>query len=263
MRAHLPRGLSIAALTTTLFITGACGTGEADDDTAESTDPSSSAPAPSDSPSPTPTEEPSSEEPSSQPRPGLSDIHLLTDEDAAFPNGRSDWAEGATIEGDGQAPGGPCQQEAFSALGASVVFQRDFTFITAGEPTDDPGVWFNETIAEFPSKGEAESAYHTVRDWYDDCTPAGAETFHAGPWSDVATRGRASEQMVATYGPVDSSVDGYQDMVYFLDSGIVLAGNRIAVLSQVVTGQDYIWPREGGTPVAQMLPVAAKRLTGS
>jgi hypothetical protein len=39
---------------------------------------------------------------------------------------------------------------------------------------------------------------------------------------------------------------------------LVLTGDRVAMLTQLVHGQDYNWPE--GTPVEQMLPVAAERL---
>ncbi|NHA01670.1 hypothetical protein G5V59_23280 [Nocardioides sp. W3-2-3] len=47
-----------------------------------------------------------------------------------------------------------------------------------------------------------------------------------------------------------------------METGLVRVGNRLAVLTSVIVGQDYNFlDEDGGTPVNRMLPKAAARMT--
>lgn len=205
------------------------------------------------SPSPSPTV--------SDPVPAapLSEENLLTSEEAVYPNGGADWQETDTFEGDGQATATPCQQTSFAGLGAGSVFQRDFEFHSTITDEVDGTLHFNQVVAEFPNEADAQAAYDEIKGWYDDCRPPGADTYDAGEFSAVpiSVDGTAERQL-STYGPVEESLDPFGDEGYFLDTGLVLSGERVALLSQLTHGQDYNWP--DGSPVEQMLPVAAERL---
>jgi hypothetical protein len=189
----------------------------------------------------------------------LGETNLLTSDDAIYPNGGSDWRESSTIPGDGQSPFSPCTQSKLAGLGATSVFQREFEFVVTATGEVEPTLRFNEIIGEFRNNADARAAYDEVKGWYDDCLPAGADTYGAGTFDPVPIGvDGTGETQVSTYGPVTKRLDpdGYE--VWFLETGLVVSGDRIAVLTQVTHGQDYDWPE--GTPVEQMLPTAAERL---
>ena len=193
------------------------------------------------------------------PSTALSEQNLLTDEDAIYPNGGSDWRESGTFEGDGQAAFSPCTQESMDGLGADGVFQRNFEFVSTDTGDVEPTLTLNEIIAEFPSNAEAASAYAEIKGWLDDCLPPEADTYNAGEFSAVPIGVDGSaERQLSTYGPVDEELDPFGDEGWFLETGLVLTGDRIAVLTQLTHGQDYNWI--DGTPVEQMLPDAARTL---
>lgn len=192
----------------------------------------------------------------------LSQSNLLTDEQAIYPNGGADWRAAGTSEGDGQAAASPCQQSTMKGLGAGTVFQRDFEFVSTDTGEVAPTLHFNEVIAEFPSVREAEAAYTEIRGWYDDCRPTGSESYRAGEFSDVPIGEvglvGAAEVQVSSYGPVDEEIDPFGEESWYLETGLVQIDDRIAVLTQLIHGQDYNWPE--GTPVFQMAPDAATQL---
>ncbi len=193
------------------------------------------------------------------PSTALSEQNLLTDEDAIYPNGGSDWRETSTSEGDGQAAFSPCAQQSMDGLGADGVFQRDFEFVSTDTGDVEPTLTLNEIVAEFPSNAEAASANAEIMGWYDDCMPSGADTYDAGKFSTVPIGvDGAAERQLSMYGPVDEEIDPFGDEGWFLETGFVLTGDRIAVLTQLIHGQDYTWV--DGTPIEQMLPDAARTL---
>ncbi len=194
---------------------------------------------------------------------GLSKANLLTDDDTVYQE-NTDWETADTYEGDGHAAFNPCTRSMVADLGADAVFKRDFEFVVTesggGEqvPGVDPSLHLNELIAEFPDDEAARSAYDEIAGWLRDCTPAGSDRYDASDVHpvDLEVAGEA-QQSVATFGPVDKALDPHGDEVYFLDTGLVLSGDRIAVLTQQTHGQDYNFEV---TPVQRMLPAAAERL---
>ena len=52
-----------------------------------------------------------------------------------------------------------------------------------------------------------------------------------------------AEAQFSMYGPLPESEDPFGDFSYQLETGLVLSGDRVAVLSQLTIGQDYNWPR--------------------
>jgi hypothetical protein len=192
----------------------------------------------------------------------LSERNLLTDDQAIYPNGGSDWRPTETFPGDGQGTASPCQQSSVVGLGAGSVFQRHFEFVVRDTGDVEPTLTFNEVVAEFPSDREAQAAYEEIRGWYDDCTPAGSEYYNPGEFSDVPIGEvglvGAAEVQLSTYGPVDDALDPSGVEGWFLETGLVRIDDRIAVLTQLTHGQDYNWPE--GTPVFQMVPEAATQL---
>lgn len=197
----------------------------------------------------------------------LSTADLMRDTDTAY-HSDAGWATTRTTPGDGQAVANVCQQESLGGLGATAVFQRDFHWVDEGlESYDGPAAsyqpqnTFNESIAEFASADEAQAAYDSYARWLLDCAPPGSDRYDAGEPQDVdpGVEGEALT-VVAFYGPVPRSIDRYGDASYILETGLVVTGSRLAVLSQTIVGQDYNWMPDQSTPVARMIPNAAERL---
>lgn len=189
---------------------------------------------------------------------------LITDEDTVYAE-RADWFATDTFAGDGQTTFHPCAQSGLTAIGAEAVLQRTFELrnLAPGAPEVE-GDHLNESIAEFESAAAAREAYDTVARWILDCEGriADAETYSITPKArsvDVPTGGDAVVYDMH-WGPVAPELqDPYSS--YINETGIVVVGDRVAVLTSIVVGQDYTFlPEDGGTPVERMIPPAAERL---
>lgn len=153
----------------------------------------------------------------------------------------------------------PCARHSMAGLGAEVVLKREFDFVIGETGEIDSSQRFNEVVAEFPGDSDAKRAYTTIRDWFDVCMPPGAETYKDREFTPVPVGPRGSaEERVSAYGPVDTDLDPHGCEGWFLETVSILVGDRIAVLTRLMHGQDYNWA--DGTPVTQMLPKAAQRL---
>jgi hypothetical protein len=222
--------------------------------------------------------EPSSKPPASAPattkapEPTLSARNLLTGEDAVYPNGGAlDWVEssGSTTSRETTPTANACWQGSMKARGATATMQRSFGLETTEGGDSDADAYLDETIAEFATKEEAQAAYEDVLTWFDGCRPEGSDSFKSNPFENVPMPAQAEGVTgLAIYGPITATPGTQYDPAgreydgWFLEMGVVLSGTRIAVLSQLISGQDYNWPAEdGGTPVRQMLPAAADRLS--
>ncbi|KAA1427256.1 hypothetical protein [Nocardioides antri] len=191
----------------------------------------------------------------------LTTENLLTGEDAVYPTGGMvDWVESDTYPGDGQAAFSPCAQQSLDGLGAEAVLRRDFEFVVTETNEVDGTNYLNEVIAEFPSAADAEAAYAEIKEWHVECLPPGADRYDAGDFAavPVGVEGTAEVQL-STYRPVDESLDPTGDLGYFLETGLVLSGDRVAVLSQSIVGQDYNFEADR-RPIVVMLPDAARQL---
>lgn len=196
----------------------------------------------------------------------LSTADLMRDTDTEY-HPEAGWATTATMPGDGQSVPNVCQQETLAGLGATAVFQRDFHWIDEGLETYDgpalnyaPQNTLNQSIAEFETDDAARAAYDEYADWLADCTPPGSDRYDAGEPASVepGVEGEA-QTILSMYGPVPRSIDRFGDSSFILETGLVVTGNRLAVISQTIVGQDYNWPDEP-TPVTRMIPNAAERL---
>lgn len=194
----------------------------------------------------------------------LSTADLMRDTDTEY-HPEAGWATTSTMPGDGQSVSNICQQEALAGLGATAVFQRDFHWIDEGLETFDGPAWryapqntLNESIAEFATEDEARAAYDEYTEWLADCSPPGSDTYDAGEPQDVdpGVEGEA-RTVLSIYGPVPRSIDRFGEDAYILETGLVVTGDRIAVISQTIVGQNY---NADPTPVTRMIPNAAERL---
>lgn len=189
---------------------------------------------------------------------------LLRDEDTEYsPNEASPWVTVDTYEGDGQAAFHKCQQEKLSALGATSSLTRFFDW-SGTEPT--PGTGLEETIAEFDTAGEARAAYDTIAGWIEGCESRIPDeekekySVHGPRAADVPGADEAGIYDLH-WGPVSKDLDPSGEDAYINETGLVLQGERIAVVQVTIIGQDYNFlDEDGGTPVFRMLPKAAERL---
>jgi hypothetical protein len=188
----------------------------------------------------------------------LSAENLLTEQDAIWYDAGTDWELNDTYPGDGQSTPNPCFQRSFAGMGASSVFQRDFQWKDRVIGGKDPGPYLNEIIGDFGSPAKARAVYQQIQGWYHDCLPIDAKSFDPGTFTpvDLPVDGEAAHAL-STYGPVIKQLDPYGDESWYLDTGLVVSGARIALISALSHGQDYNFER---TPVEQMLPAAAERL---
>jgi hypothetical protein len=193
----------------------------------------------------------------------VSEADLMTDDDTEYMLGATDWFATDTVEGDGQAAFHPCAQAGLEDLGAESVLQRNFELRNLEPGAPQPkGSHLNESIAQFGSAEEARAAYDEVAQWVVDCEGrmAGATEYKITDKArTVEVPGADAVVYDMQWGPVPPELeDPYAEMGFFSETGIVVAGDRIAVLTLVTTGQDYNFSE--GTPVERMLPRAAERL---
>lgn len=188
----------------------------------------------------------------------LSEDDLITDDDTEHTD-VTDWFTVDTFEGDGQAAFHPCAQQGLSGLGARAVQQR--TFEMRNQMPDAPeitGDLLIETIAQFDSDEAARQAYDDVSTWVLRCEESTVEGYR------VLGSPRTAEVPVGDATIVDAHWDypeAEYEEAYISETGIVVVGDRIAVLTLHIVGQDYNFlPEDGGTPMERMLPKAAERL---
>lgn len=188
---------------------------------------------------------------------GLSEDNLITDDDTVYTPGVADWFTTDTSPGDGQSAFHPCAREGLAGLGATSVFRRDFELrnLERGAP-DVKGDHLGEAVAEFGSPTDARAAYKTIAGWVLDCKRS-LPDYHVVPEGrSVAVTGGDA----IIYDSHWSADDPALEEAVIAETGIAVVGNRLAVLSLTILGQDYDFP-PGGTPVQQMLAAAAQRLT--
>lgn len=170
---------------------------------------------------------------------------------------------GSARRGDGQPLASPCQPSSLEDLGATTVFQRDY-FFSASEGGDGAADHhLNETIAQFPSAAAAREAAGVIRDWHEECDAdsLGADDIDDKGVRQVEIPGVEASIWQGQYGPPSASpgsaYDARDDQRWHLESGTVVAGDRLAMVTDLDLGGRTAaepWVLEG------ILPVAAERL---
>lgn len=168
----------------------------------------------------------------------------------------------STVHGEGDGYVSVCQRGSLTDLGATDMWRRDFGFRRGGDMV------MRSAALQFADARTAASAYATLRSWADGCRrtilerPEFDRADVNGRWYDT---GPGEQRFtVLGYGPVPG--DRYREMRFFDPTGIALVGDRIAVLSLVVAGQDWNWsygPDGTGLdrdPMFDMLPEATANL---
>ena len=212
--------------------------------------------------------------PANEPEP-VTPADLLSDAETVYSDG-ADWFATRTFSGDGQAAFHPCTRTSFEGLGATSVQQRYFellpTNLRPGDTYDGPtgADELSQAVARFDSPREAQAAYDAYTEWVQDCTflveqygddasQAGYRTFE--PVEVDQPIGGEATILQANYGngELPEELDPYGDMAYITETGLAVSGTRLTVARIQIAGQDYNFlPEDGGTPMQQMLPVAAE-----
>ncbi len=199
----------------------------------------------------------------------LGEADLLSDEDTEYEVGSTGaFRTTETFTGDGQAAYHVCQQGTPSSLGATDSRTRTFAMRPPEEASDlvsPPSEGLVEMIAEFPDAATARAAYDTWRGWIDDCGRrlGDFERHFIDPEPAVADLPAGSEGVIydLSWGPVSQDTDPDGDAGFINETGLIVQGDRVAVLGLTIVGQDYNFLEEyGGTPVTRMLPRAAALL---
>ncbi|MEV4999464.1 hypothetical protein [Nocardioides sp. LML1-1-1.1] len=193
--------------------------------------------------------------------PALAEIDLLRDADTQYFPGQKDAYRTvgtfADDRGDGLAR---CEQKSLSTLGPTRSFTRTYNFAPVyreGETPEKDLTPYDlvERVAEFTTPEAARAAYDTLGEWILDCRIPGADRLTVVPKArTVDLPGADGVIYSATWTPSPDPYAGYLG-----EFGLLLQGDRIAVLQQSVIGQDQDW-EENRSPVALMMPAVAARL---
>ncbi|GAA3817569.1 hypothetical protein [Nocardioides panacisoli] len=194
----------------------------------------------------------------------LSADNLLADEETRADGFNSSWLTSGTFSGDGQAPFHPCAPKPLTSLGATDVLNREWSLKSTTKAAErlNGQDSLQESVASFADARAAQAAYDAIAGAMPACTQL-ASTFpdyelQAGATTDVAIPADGSAQYFAARfdDEQDPQGGGY---THVLETGLVVSGDRIAVLTLAYAGQDYVTEE-----MDQMIPVAAQRLvTGS
>jgi hypothetical protein len=162
------------------------------------------------------------------------------------------WTEGRTTRREPEALAGTCHRFAMLSIGAMRVAHRDFAAEDGGADARA-----DQLVATFADAKTAWRAFEVLKSWHDDCGQALRrwERHDVGALEKVAIGPGEAHTYLLTYGPAD----GQRDSSYFDAEGLVLVGNRIAVLRIAYLGQDYDYA-DGAEPITAAVKAAAAKL---
>ena len=194
---------------------------------------------------------------------GVTAGDLLTDADTVYVPGAADWFTVETFAGDAEAVFNPCAAGSLAETGATSVQGREFELrnLQKGAP-EVHGDFLVQMVAEYDDEAAATKAWSTVNGWLEECEarPADLTEYRALQTRKVAVPGADAVITDSHYGPLPEELDDGHS-THIMETGVARVGNRLTVITSVVVAQDYNFLEEdGGTPVEQMLPLAAERL---
>ncbi len=138
------------------------------------------------------------------------------------------WTEGSTATQEPEELAGTCHRFAMLSIGAMRVAHRDYT------AADGSGARADELVASFADAKTAWRAFEVLKSWHEDCdeTLSRWEHHEVGPLRTVSTDAGDAHTYLLRYGPTEGDADTFDA------EGLVMAGNRIAVVRMVHAGQD-------------------------
>lgn len=170
---------------------------------------------------------------------------LLTAAEMPGLNDRTTWTQGHTGPADAK-PAGVCQQYDLATIGATKVIARSFS-------ADDTATAV-EQLATFPDAMNTVRASKVITAWRDTCAKRTRmlPNLKVGSLTDVPVSvGKASWYLTSW---VPDGTDGHFQAV-----GLVINGNRIALVTMDNDGQDYNYAA-GKEPMAAAVKAAAAKL---
>jgi hypothetical protein len=191
--------------------------------------------------------------PSSAPTGALTARLLSADELPGF-NEQYHWVAGGTRTREGRALFGTCQRFATTSIGATSVAVRDYRPAkpAQGDAPDPAG----ELVAEFPDSTTAQRAFAVLKAWRRQCADRlPGKDPHVGELQSVQADGGTGGWYLLTYRPPGTS----PDEALFDAQGLVVVGNRIAMLKLRNVGQDYDY-EAGHEPMVAAVQRAAGKL---
>ncbi len=196
----------------------------------------------------------------------LGEQNLLRGEDTQYEPGSSGaFHEYATSDGDAGGFDHVCERGTARSLGATASYIRSFASHPPEEASDlvaPAKDGMGEMIAEFPDHATAKAAYDTWNEWIRTCATRLSDYEQA--WVDPKPDKLPTGEGVIydlNWGPAPKEYDPSRESSFINETGLVVQGNRIAVVGLTIVGTDYNFlPEDGGTPMTRMLPVAAERL---
>lgn len=223
-------------------------------------DPAPPVPSVTDSPTPSPTSSPSSNASADR----LTEANLLSTSDIGAVVG-----PGLTVAGDAtsylKAAGvGEIPCDLSSALsGTSDALGYAYGFSAAEGGDGDADRYFSEAVAQF-EPGKAQAAYDGVKAKLAECSPDGADQFDERPWQPVQIPVTGTAELGgAGYGPTTAEPGNQYDTSsgysWVFDVGIIVSGDRVAIVADLATRANT---DDASSTVGDLLPVAARRLTG-
>jgi hypothetical protein len=266
MTSRTRRVLAPILASTALLAAAACSPGsDASDADPQPVEQSSS--SASQTPTESPTESPTGSTPppeatsssptdpaAEDPAPATLADRLLAAPDLPGFNQEFTWREVRTTRREPDTLSGRCHQFDLASIGATKVAFRTY------EPADSvKGDHASHLVAEFPDAETAQRAYAVLEAWRRDCKAQlrDYERRQVGAMQPVNGAGDRSGWYLLSYGPVgDDPDEGMFDA-----TGVVLSGNRVAVLRLALVGQDYNY-EQGQEPMVAAVQAAAPLLAG-
>lgn len=188
---------------------------------------------------------------------------LLTDDDTVYSDG-ADWFRVGTGDEDLDVNGDlahPCLPDGLSGTGATRVVRADFELRSLEDPAIEVvGDFLTQLVGQYDDEAAATAAAETVRAALEECAdrPAAITDYRSMEPRAVDVPGATASVTDAHYGPVPAEIDPHGDSAHIMETGVLVQGDRVVVLTSVIIGQDYNFV--DGTPVELMLPKAAARL---
>jgi hypothetical protein len=209
-----------------------------------------STPSPSASPTVIPSEPASSTPPAA---PTTLAGRLLSAAELPGFDARSTWRDGATRSGEPSQPVNPCQRFSLQAIGAERTAYR--SYLPASGTKDTAA----ELVAQFPDSTTASRAYSVLQAWRARCQSQlrHYDQAYVGDLKDVSVDAGTSAWYLLTYGPAPAAPDS----AYFDAQGIAQVGNRVAMVSMRLVGQEYTY-KKGQEPMVAAVRAAAAKLGG-
>jgi len=202
--------------------------------------------------SPSPAEDALGDQPTrSAPTRATLAARLLSADELPGVTSSLDWTEARTARREARTLAGTCHRFAMLSIGAMRVAQRDY------EAADGTGAQASELVASFADAKTAWRAFEVLKSWRDDCGEqlSSWERHDVGPLRKVAIGPGEAHTYLLTYG----SADDTGDSSHFDAAGLVMVGDRIAVLRISYVGEDYDYA-DGKEPITEAVLAAAAKL---